>query len=248
MNNRYGHALMLLFWATPALATPELWRLPNTVLVEPLRSEDRARAGRTTPLADRLFEDRDTVLRSARRRSYQFDLGAISLGVEALRLQGIDRLAGRNDTGAPRKSWAIGAGPTWSMGAGDQLSLGIAAGSYRSPPTGVVTDPRDSTSLRRLDLNWARGENWRFGLAWQQDGGSTHGQADRMVAIANGAPLHEQGMQLSIGFLPGGRSDPHQSSFGFEVRRASLSSADLAVIGPAPSLDAQGKAYFRTQF
>ena len=170
------------------------------------------------------------------------------LDVEALRLPAMDRLAGRTGTGVSRKSWAVGAGSTWSMGADDQLSLGVAVGTYRSPPASVVIDPRDAASLRRLDLNWARGEKWRLGLAWQQDGGGSHGPADRMVAIANGAPLHEQGMRLSIGYLPGGGSDPHQGSFGVEVRRALLSSADLAVIGPAPSLDAQGKAYFRTRF
>ncbi|QXQ07844.1 hypothetical protein KX816_07585 [Sphingosinicellaceae bacterium] len=214
------------------------------------RPDDRLVTARETPLLDGLFAGRDTIMRSARRRSYRFELGAVVLGAEALRLQGRSGAwQVTSDTNRPRKSWAMGLTSEWAVDADNRLSLGLAAGTYRNlPSAGITTDPRATTSLKRLALTWARGEQWRLGLGWQQDGGSTRGASDRMVAIAGGAPIHEQGLRLSVAFLPGGTSDPHQDTFGFEARRATVSSADMAVIGSGLRQDMQGTLYFRRHF
>lgn len=263
-----GSALALFSWSTSAAAqlavpqflAPEHYGLVANVpqlLVKgrspklALRADSRLLSLRATPLLDSLFNDRDTVSRSVRRRGYRLELGTLALGVEALRLQArtTDLLSVRSDNNRPRKSWAMGITSDWAVGADDRLSLGFAAGSYRNPPpTAVETDPRAATSLKRLALTWARGDQWRLGLGWQKDGGSSRGASDRIVEIANGAPLHEQGMRLAISFLPGGNGDPHQTAVGFEARRATVSSADVAVIGSGVRKDLQETLYFRRQF
>lgn len=267
MIKHCGPALALLSCSTSAaaqLAAPYILSAKNLALAadvpaiwarssSKLRSypDGRLLAARATPLLDGLFMDRDTVARTVRRRSYRFDLGAIALGVEAVRLQGraSDLLSMRSDTNRPRKTWATGFTSELALGSNDRLSLGVAAGSYRNPPsTAVETDPRATTSLRRLGLTWARGDQWQLGLGWQKDGGTTRGASDRMVEIANGAPLHEQGLRLSVALRPWGSRDPHQNSFGLEARHANISSADVAVIGSGARQDLQETLYFRRQF
>lgn len=216
-----------------------------------LRPDGRWLGVRATPFLDSAVTDREGASRSMRRRGYRFDLGAVELGVEAQRSQvrATDLLELRSDKTRTRKSWATGFTAEWALGSNDRLSLGLASGSYRNPqPAAVETDPRAATSLQRLALSWARGDQWRLGIAWQRNGGSARGESDRMVEIANGAPLHEQGMGLSVSFLPGGADDPHQTAIGVEARRAVVAATDVTVIGSGLRRNMQETLYLRRQF
>jgi len=202
-------------------------------------------------MLDQLFAEREAASFAPHRHSYQFDLGAATLGVEVLRLQNqaadwMSRLDGARDR---QKSWSLGARSDFALGEKDRLSVGLATGGDHSlQPRMPVNDPHLTTSVQTFGLSWLHGGRWLSSLGWQQSSGSSHGTTARMVELASGAPLHEKGMRFSLAFLPDGTDDARRTSLGVEGRRASVSSGDLAMIGANRRQDTQTSLFVRTHF
>jgi outer membrane receptor protein involved in Fe transport len=204
-----------------------------------------------TPLLDQFYAGSEAVSKFAHRRSYQFDLGGTTIGIETLRLQSkaADRLADRFDGATRSRSWSIGARSDWRLGSNDQLSFGLATtDEHRAQSRILAADPHIVTSVKTLGLTWSHRAHWQLSMGWQQTGGSSRGVTDRMVELASGAPLHESGMRLSLAFPPNGITDPHRTSLGFQARRESIASDDLALLGASRRQDMQGSLFLRTHF
>ncbi len=197
------------------------------------------------------FGNRGAGSIDARSYGYRLDLGVATLGIEGSRLQkrAADWMS-RLDTGRDRqKSWSLGARSDLAAGGEDRLSLEAAAGSDHSLQSRMpVADPHVTTSSETLGLAWLHGGHWLTSVGWQRTGGAAKGAIDRMIELANGAPLHEKGLRLLLSFLPGGASDPHGTSLGIEGRRAALSPDDLAAVGPDRGKDMRLGLFARTRF
>ena len=212
---------------------------------------ERLRAVTATPLLDHQLADRDLISRLARRRAYRLELGSATLGMEMLRLQSArgGRFSDDRPDPGQRKSWSLGLHADWLAGSRDRFSVGLANGTFRNLlPGAFISDPHHGTRLRTLAMSWTRDEHWRFGWGWQQSSGRLRRAEDRIVQLADGAPLHETGMTASLAFMPGGDADPRQNSFGIETRRASVAADDLAVVNSAARADVQARLFIRTRF
>lgn len=261
MSPRYPLALSYLLGATSLSAAAGDWPVtPDRASIAYLPTVMFGRAtdfaphpasqfslDRTTPVLDQLITGREIGSRSIARRGYRFDLAGGRARIETLRFKA--GLSNGATAGFGRKSWSLGGRSEWSLGTEDRVSIGFGTGSFHPVQRGaVLTNPHDATALSMVGANWAHGEHWQAGVAWQQVGGSTHGAADRMVQLANGAPLHEAGLRLSAAFVPGGQGDPHRTSIGFEARRASISAGDLVQMNADQRQDTQGSLVIRSYF
>lgn len=207
----------------------------------PLLIRSAATASRATPMLDHLSPVGDAA-GSIHRRSHATLLGPFDLSVEAMRQSG-----GGGDSTIPReKRLSFGLGSIWSVGA-DDFSLGLAvARMVRAQPDMLTARAHFVERSVAVGLSWAHDGWMRLDLGWRQDGASRAlSGAERMVDIADGAPLREAGPRMALDF-----QSPHLDGavFGIEAQDARVAKADIAWIGAAAPLDARIGFFARTRF
>ena len=199
----------------------------------------REGASKTSPLLDQLFGKQELTSHYVHRRSYHWEVGGATLGIETLRLQSTpgNRLGAGLDAGSRSKSWSVGARSDWPIGTNDRMSFGLAATSEHSmQPQILASNPRTVTSVKTLGVTWLHGDRWQLSAGWQQTGGGSRGGTDRMVELASGAPLHEKGMRFSLAFLPGSMTDPHHTSLALQLHSSfEVSSSGSGLVRASPA-------------
>ena len=110
----------------------------------------------------------------------------------------------------------------------------------------------DRFSAAGITAGWSPGENdgahLQMSLAWRADRGASAGGINRIVELAQGAALREQGVRLTLSYLMSGATASRGTTLGIAARDARIAGGDLAAIGPAARQDMQTALFVRTAF
>lgn len=127
------------------------------------------------------------------------------------------------------------------------LVLGLGAGIDQRRMRGFLpgTD-RAYSSRRSIEFGWVSEDRWRLTLGYQTTtGGSGRRSGNRLMDIASGAPLHEQGPRLTLAFAD--RTRP--VAYGLIAGAATVSDRDAKLIGRAHATqDGRASLFWITRF
>ena len=225
--------------AKPDYGLSGLIRRPNTI------------RSRETALLERLFVPDRGFGTTDHRHAAALAIGGIEVTTEAMRERrltasgGLDRKARVVD-----QSWAAGIHADWAVGADDSLSLGVAADKDKRAEAAILPGTTHiKGSALATDLTWTHGGNLEMSLGWRADRSSSPAAgAERLVELAQGAALREQGIRMRIGYLLEGRDPSRNATFGVAARDARVADDDLATIGSSRRQDVQTALFFRSSF
>jgi hypothetical protein len=211
-----------------------------------LRSQQTA-TGKAAML-ERLFAPAAGFGLSDHRHVRSFAIGGIQLSGEAMRERMLTATGG-SGRGARvlERRWVAGVHADWAMGASDSLSLGVAADKSKRAEADILPGRTHIKGNAFVgDLTWAHSDHLQMSLGWRSDRSKSHSGAERLVEIAQGAALQEQGFHLDLRYKVGGRDPSHAAVIGIAAQAARVAADDLASIGPFNRRDTQASLFFRT--
>lgn len=199
---------------------------------------------------DRVFVPRSGFGKPYRRHAAAFAFGAMEVTAEAVR---------EKDGIAPGGIWrgahaldrfsAIGINAGWAPTENDRFSLGVAANvSKRTAPEILAGRKHIDGDAIIADCTWNYGPHLRMSFAWRVDKSGSTGGINRIVELAQGAALREQGVHLVVSYALLGAGASRGTTLGFTARDARVAAEDLAAIGSANRQDIQTALFVKTAF
>jgi hypothetical protein len=170
-----------------------------------------------------------------------YTLGGVEIIAEAMRERvliatgGIGRAARVLDRVA-----AAGIAAGWPVSGRDTLSLAAAADIDKRTAPAILADHKSiDGSAIVADCTWVHGAHLQMSLAWRADRGSSATGLDRVVELAQGAALREQGLRLTLRYLLAGADASRGTTIGIAARDARIAAGDLATLGSVNRQDIQ---------
>lgn len=264
MAHRVRHlSFLFVLWAIPGAATSQQPSIgiadlpPVTMAVRAAYGLNRLTTrpdtghSRGTAMLDRLFAPISGFSTSDHRHAASIPIGNVALTGEIMRVRMLTAMGAAD----PKirvfdRVSAIGLHADWPAGANDMVSLGMAGGKDKHiEPTTLAGTTRIKGTTFATQLSWTHDDHLQMSVGWQIDRSASNALgAERLVELAQGAPLREQGIRMMLSYVLDGADSSRNAAFGLAARDARIAAGDLAILGNADRQDMQAALFFRSAF